>query len=101
MELQYRPLGEVRNNLEQIGIEMTYAYEDLVFVKHNPFLLQFGTTGEMLFYYTNIEAHESEDRRLFAAVLPLAKAKGITLVHQGRYRLSAEDGEELKLNFFK
>ena len=86
--------------LEQIGIEVTYAYEDLIFVKHNPFLLQFGTIGEMLFYYTNIEAYEAEERQLFAAVLNLANENGFTLVHRGNYELSAEDGDELKLKFF-
>ena len=86
--------------LEQMGIEVTYAYEDLVFVKHNPFLLQFGKTGEMLFYYNNIEAHEAEEQQLFAAVLNLANKNGLTLVHRGNYELSAEDGEELRLKFF-
>ena len=99
MGLRYRPLGVVKDMLEQIGIEVTYTYEDLVFIKHNSFMLQFGTTGEMLFYYTNIETHETEEKQLFAAVHTLANAQGFTLVHRGSYRLSAEDGEELRLSF--
>ena len=46
MALPYRPLGLVKQLLEEIGIEVTYAYEDLVFVQHNPILLQFGKVGE-------------------------------------------------------
>lgn len=44
MGVPYRPLGLVKEALEQIGIEVSYAYEDLVFIQHNHFLLQFGKT---------------------------------------------------------
>ena len=33
--------------LEELGHEVTYAYDDLVFVNHNGFLLQFDNTGEV------------------------------------------------------
>ena len=47
MTLPYRPLGVVKQLLEEIGMEITYAYDDLIFIQHNPVLLQFGKVGEV------------------------------------------------------
>lgn len=101
MALPYRPLGLVKQLLEEIGIEVTYAYEDLVFVQHNPILLQFGKVGEMLFFYTNVETGEEEVAQLFAAIQAAAGSQGMTLMQRGRYRLSEADGENLALEFLE
>ena len=101
MALPYRPLGLVKQFLEEIGIEVTYAFEDLIFIQHNPVLLQFGKVGEMLFFYTNVETGESEAAQLFAAIQAKAAIQGITLVQRGRYRLSEAEGGSLALEFLE
>ena len=99
MALQYRPLGVVKEMLEQIGVEVTYAFEDLVFLKDNQFLLQFGKVGEILFFYANVETGEAEAQQLFVDIQAVASAQGITLIHRGRYQLAAADDENLSLQF--
>lgn len=99
MGIPYRPLGLVKEALEQIGIEVSYAYEDLVFIQHNHFLLQFGKTGAILFYYANVETAEETAQQFFRAVQAVLGAKGMTLVNRGQYRLTADAGEELSLHF--
>jgi hypothetical protein len=99
MGLQYRPLGVVKEMLERIGLEVTYAYEDLVFLKDNSFLLQFGKVGELLFFYANVETTEAEAQRLFTTIQSVANAEDITLISRGRYRLSAGADETLSLQF--
>ena len=101
MELQYRPLGVVKEVLERIGLEVTYAYEDLVFTDKNFFLLQFGEKGDLLYYYANVDAAETTDRQIFTTLLPLANSQGISLTHRGRYRLSAGEGEHLSLELLE
>jgi hypothetical protein len=101
MELPYRPLGAVKEMLEQVGIEVTYAYEDLVFIKDNHFLLQFGKVGKMLFFYANVETAAANAQQLVATLLPLATSQGFTLISRGRYRLSAGDADNLSLEFIK
>lgn len=101
MKLQYRPLGVVKSMLEQVGVEVTYAYEDLVFIKDNHFLLQFGKLGEILFFYANIEMVDAELHPLFASIQALAGAQGITLIYRGRYRISPGEGETLSLQFIE
>ncbi len=99
MGVQYRPLGVVKEMLEQAGVEVTYAYEDLVFIKDNHFLLQFGKVGEILFFYANVEMGDADGRQRFAALLPVVSAQGLTLIHRGCYRLSAGEDENLSLEF--
>jgi alpha-D-ribose 1-methylphosphonate 5-triphosphate synthase subunit PhnH len=99
MALPYRPLGAVKQLLEQIGLEVTYAYDDLVFLMHNPVLLQFGEVGEMLFFHVNVETSDDEAQHLFAAIQAAAAGQGITLLQRGKYRLSAGEDENLSLEF--
>jgi len=101
MTLPYRPLGVVKQLLEEIGAEITYAYDDLIFLQHNPVLLQFGEVGEMLFFYANVETPEETASQMFTAILEKAATEGITLIHRGRYRLSEGEDENLNLEFLE
>lgn len=101
MVLAYRPLGVVKQLLEEIGLEITYVYEDLIFIQHNPVLLQFGKVGEILFFYANVETSEEEAGQFFTAIQAKAAGEGITLLHRGRYRLAETEGENLSLEFFE
>ncbi len=101
MALQYRPLGRVKEMLEQIGLEVSYAYEDLVFIKNNQFLLQFGKVGELLFFYTNEDTAEADAPQLFATILPMANTQGFTLIHRGQYRISEGENENLSLELLQ
>ena len=99
MALAHRPLGVVRQLLEEIGLEITYAYEDLIFIQHNPILLQFGEVGEILFFFVNVETSSEEAGQLFAAIQAKVGGEGITLVQRGRYRLMEAEGENISLEF--
>nr|WP_321465251.1 hypothetical protein [uncultured Desulfobulbus sp.] len=101
MTLPYRPLGVVKQLLEEIGAEITYVYEDLVFIQHNPVLLQFGKVGEVLFFYVNVDTPEEAAGQMFTAIQEKAAAEGITLIHRGRYRLSEGEDENLSLEFLE
>lgn len=99
MGLPYRPLGLVKEMLEQVGLEVAYAYEDLVFMQHNDMLLQFGQQGEQLFFSANVETAGADAQRLFACIQSVASAQGFTLTRRGRYRVSAGAEEKLTLEF--
>ena len=101
MGLPYRPLGMVKAMLETIGIEITYSYEDLIFIQHNHFLLQFGKSGELLLFHTNVETSTEEAAKLFSSIQAVAAAAGFTLLLCGRYRLTPADGENLSLEFLE
>ncbi|MBV5316642.1 MAG: hypothetical protein JZU50_02430 [Desulfobulbaceae bacterium] len=99
MGLPYRPLGLVKEMLEPIGIEVAYAYEDLIFMEHNDFLLQFGKQGERLFFSANVETTDADGQRLFALIQSVASGQGFTLTQRGQYRVSIGAEENLTLVF--
>lgn len=51
MPLPYRPLGYIREVVNQLGLEVTYIYEDLVYIEHNAFLLQMGDRGKSHIFF--------------------------------------------------
>jgi hypothetical protein len=58
--MSLKPLGIVTEIVESAGMGISYAYEDLVFLEHNAFLLQFTANDKELLIHTNCEAEEGE-----------------------------------------
>ena len=101
MALPYRPLGTVKQMLEELGVDITYAYEDLVFIQHNPILLQFGDVGEMLFGYANVDVEPGVAEQLFAAIQEKAVANGMTFERRGKYRINEEEDSNISIEFIE
>jgi hypothetical protein len=53
------PLGTVKTIVEAAGMGISYAYDDLVFLEHNSFLLQFTGHGHEVTIHVNSEADEA------------------------------------------
>ena len=87
--MAHRPLGLVRDMLASMGLELTYAYEDLAFVEHNAFLLQFEDTGVGL--HVNAECPDDELDDLVAAAVRAGSAVGLAVAMRGRYEIRADE----------
>jgi hypothetical protein len=95
----YRPLGIVKGTLEPLGVEITYVYEDLIFIKHNHFLLQFGEVGEKIFFFRNCEIEIDKARGQFTILSTSLSGEGLELIYQGSYRLEEKDDGTMSLEF--
>jgi len=94
-----KPLGKITAVLADLGLEVTYAYDDLVFVQHSAFLLQFTDLPATLKLFTNSECiPEEANDTASSMVLEFDKA-GFALEPSGKYTLSQNDGETLNLEF--
>jgi len=100
MEQTLRPLGTVMQLLEELGHEVTYAFEDLVFVNHSDFLLQFGETGSVLHLFFNKECAKKDADAIEESLIPAADKKGLSIATKGRYSLSEQPDENLQIRFF-
>lgn len=100
MEQALRPLGTVIQLLEELGHEVTYAYEDLVFVNHSDFLLQFGETTSVLHLFFNCDCTKKDAAIIEASLIPAADRKGLSVTTKGRYSLSEQPDENLQIRFF-
>lgn len=86
--------------VEEMGLEVTYAFEDLVFVEHSAFLFQFLSNQNIALYF-NKECPEDDARRLEQQVATSGVKKKLTIMRKGRFSVSQKEGEEnLELLFF-
>lgn len=79
---------------------ISYAYEDLVFLEHNAFLLQFSASDKELLIHTNSEADVEGIKDSIAKLKDVAMAHGMTFRDGGRYSLTQGDDENITIEFF-
>ncbi len=100
METSLRPLGTVMQLLEQLGHKVTYAYDDLVFVNDNDFLLQFSNTAAALSLFFNKSCSKQSVDQLEQSIIPAADNMGLSIVTKGTYSMTGQDDENLRIEFF-
>ncbi len=101
MTIAFRPLAEVKMMLEETGNDVSYAYDDLVFVEHTAFLIQFDDTSpQNLKLFFNAEIDKIESVALENKLVSAAKKRTFDLINSGYFKMEQkEDAEELELVF--
>jgi len=99
--MNLKPLGRLKELVESVGMGVSYAYEDLVFlVEHNGFLMQIGDDCRTVFIHTNSEADPAETAK---GVSRLKKAASevidIEIVNGVFYTLTQLEGNNISINF--
>ncbi len=94
-----RPLGIVKEVLDEIGHEITYAYDDLVFIEHNDFLLQFAPTPNELGLFFNTECPPDEAEAIGQKLVSAASEKGLSVDLKGTYTMTEAEGDNLRITF--
>ena len=100
MKTSLRPLGTVVQLLEELGHEVTYAYDDLVFVNNNDFLLQFDHAGPILNLFFNQSCSKKNAETIEQSIIPAGDKKGLSIVKKGKYNVTGEADENLRIEFF-
>lgn len=85
------------------GLDVAYAYEDLVFAEHGIFLLQFlDKTGDELACWFNKECLETSKVKILNSLTKTATLNGIKLDYKGKFEMLQKAGsEEIDINFLK
>ncbi|MBN2162607.1 MAG: hypothetical protein JXR25_10620 [Pontiellaceae bacterium] len=94
-----RELGKITAILADLGLEVTYAYDDLVFVQHSAFLLQFTEDPTVLKLFTNTECNPQEANSVASNVVLEFDKGGFTADPSGHYTISQNDDETINLTF--
>ena len=96
---EIRELGKITAILADMGLEVTYAYDDLVFLQHSAFLLQFTDEPNALKLFINTEC-EPDEANPVATNLVLEFGKGgFIATPSGHFSISQNDNETLDLTF--
>ena len=102
IESKLYPLEKVRFIIKDAcGIEIAYAYDNLVFAEHGLFIVQFmDTTGDNLACWFNSEMQEIQQVKLMDSLIKTASLNKIILSYKGRFKMQQKAGtEEIDIEF--
>ncbi|MBM9518205.1 hypothetical protein JWG39_00055 [Desulforhopalus vacuolatus] len=94
-----RPLGIVKEIVESAGMGISYAYDDLVFLEHNGFLLQFVDTPQEILIHVNEEAVEDELEVALSLLQQQGQEHGMVFNRGKYYKLSQADEKNIRIEF--
>lgn len=101
MSIPFRPLGIITEVIEQMELEVTYAYDDLVFISHNAFLLRMGDIGETVHLYFNNESETDKRSDIQKQLTELAAKQNLTILNGGTYDMKPRDDEQMDIHFYE
>ena len=96
-----RALGKITAILGDLGLEITYAYDDLVFVQECAFLLQFTDIQNELKLFVNTDCEPKVASEIVGNIVLECDKKGYSIVPEGRYTLSENEDDSIRLEFIK
>lgn len=101
MTVSLRPLGKVSNIIQSTGLEMSYAYDDLVFSDNLVFIVRFDNMRETdLHVYFNVDCATDEKSKIEQQLIHAAKIEKCRICDFGSFSIEQlDDKEELKINF--
>jgi hypothetical protein len=100
-ETKFYPLGDILEVVQSTGLDVSYAYDDLVFSEHNVFIVRFdGEDSRKIWLYFNKECQANRRSLIEDQITAASKRKGFKLQPGGLYELKPkENTEEIEINF--
>lgn len=91
-ETKLRPLGDVVELVQAMGLNVTYAYDDLAFIEHNAFLFRFDE-GRKLSLFFNEDCPEEDAKKLEQQIVSLSRKGNLSVNRRGIFSMKQIDGE--------
>lgn len=100
MDMNYRDLEKVRVIIKDAtDLDVTYAYEDMVFPDHTAFIIQFDDNNlNNLFCYFHEDCKGEDQDKLFKSLMSVCKESKVTLDNKGAFKLE-QNGEKVEIHF--
>jgi hypothetical protein len=97
------PLGKVRDIVQSTGLDISYAYDDLVFSDHSVFILRFDKEKpEKLYLYFNEDCNREEAEILEKSLVGGGKIGGFDVINSGLFSVEqVGEKEELEIKFIE
>lgn len=93
--MKLRPLGIATQIIQETELNVTYNYDDLVFIEHNPFIIQFDDENpENLNLFFNVDCEHDAAGKLEAQLKNAASRKGFTITTSGKFEMKQKQGTE-------
>lgn len=96
-----KPLGTVTEIVEDAMMDVSYAYEDLIFLENNGFLLQFTDREEEVLIHINREIERSELNASLALLQEKAGERTMVFRTGDYFRMSQVGEDGVHIEFYK
>ena len=96
-----KPLGKIRELVLETGLDISYAYDDLVFSEHSVFVLRFNELiPEKIHVYFNSDCIPEEAADIEKKLINAFKSGGFEPEVSGLFELKQiPDKEEIEIKF--
>ncbi|WP_321495292.1 hypothetical protein [uncultured Desulfobacter sp.] len=101
--MEFRPLGIATEIIQETGLSVTYTYDDLVFVEHNPFMIQFDDDDpKNLKLFFNADCEHDTVEKLESQLKNAGSLRKFTITTSGKFEMTQkEDTEEIDIKFIE
>lgn len=99
--MEFRPLGIATEIIQETGLSVTYTYDDLVFIEHNPFMIQFDDDApKNLKLFFNVDCEHDTVEKLESQLKNAASQREFTITPSGKFEMTQKEGtEEIDIKF--
>lgn len=97
--MSLKPLGMVKTIVEAAGMGISYVYDDLVFLEHNSFLLQFTGNDHEVAVHVNSEADEATVHGDIERLQQVALDHTMQFTRGTHYTLVPEGEDAIRIEF--
>ncbi len=94
-----KPLGTVKTIVEAAGMGISYVYDDLVFLEHNSFLLQFTDNDREVMIHVNSEAEEATVQSDIERLQQVALDHTMRFTRGTHYTLVPDEKDTIRIEF--
>ena len=93
--MRFRPLGIVKEVIQAAGMQVTYTYDDLVFIEHNPIIVQFDDNNKKnLKVYFNVDCETVVVQKIEKKLNDAATEREFTIAKTGEFEMVQKKGSE-------
>ena len=103
MEINFRPIGVAREIVNESGLEITYAYDDLLFIENSILIIKFNDENSSIMgIYFSTECDKDTGKDLFYKLKDAATQREMNLESLGRFSLREDaENENVKIEFIE
>ena len=93
--MKLRPLGIAKEIIQAAGLQVTYTYDDLVFIEHSPIIIQFDDKNKKnLKIYFNVDCETAAAEKIEKKLNEAATEREFTITVSGEFEMAQKKGVE-------
>ncbi len=100
MKISPGPMDLITDIVQQIGLDVVYEDEDLVFVSRNAFILRCTETTRHVDLYFNGQLEEQKARQLMSRIGEAGGQYGMRFSRKGAFLFKQDAQGHIRLKFF-